>query len=127
MIFFQPHNNLYYVTCSSLIVSTLMAILCIQWKTCIHCKCMGYAKIQLGCNVDVKLHISSKVNLQLLTHMMKFWSVIKDRVLALNALQQATVGSSFSLLTQKGTNLQQNYSSLNKTTQTSSTRQHCYV
>ena len=45
--------------------------------------------------------------------MMKIWSLIKDRVLAPNALQQVTVGSSFSLLTQRGTNLQQNYSSLN--------------
>ena len=25
--FFEPHNNLYYVTCSNLIVSTLMAIM----------------------------------------------------------------------------------------------------
>ena len=27
VIFFQPHNNLYYVTCSNIIVSTLMAIM----------------------------------------------------------------------------------------------------
>ena len=27
VIFFQPHNNLYYVTCSNLIVFTLMAIM----------------------------------------------------------------------------------------------------
>ena len=54
-----------------------------------------------------------KLTYKLLTHMMKIWSLIKDRVLAPNALQQVTVGSSFSLLTQRGTNLQQNYSSLN--------------
>ena len=54
-----------------------------------------------------------KLTYKLLTHMMKICSLIKDRVLAPNALQQVTVGSSFSLLTQKGTNLQQNYSSLN--------------
>ena len=54
-----------------------------------------------------------KLTYKLLIHMMKIWSLIKDRLLARNALQQVTVGSSFSLLTQKGTNLQQNYSSLN--------------
>ena len=55
-----------------------------------------------------------KLTYKLLTHMMKIWSLIKDRVLAPNALQQVTVGPhSISLLTQKGTNLQQNYSTLN--------------
>ena len=33
-----------------------------------------------------------KLTYKLLTHMMKIWSLIKDRVLALNALQQVTVG-----------------------------------
>ena len=42
-----------------------------------------------------------KLTYKLLTHMMKIWSLIKDRVLAPNALQQVTVGSSFSLLTQR--------------------------
>ena len=59
-----------------------------------------------------------KVNLQMAymynEDLVSFW---KDRVLFPNALQQVTVGlqctESFSLLTQKGTNLQQNYSSLN--------------
>ena len=54
VIFFQPHNNLYYVTCSNLIVSTLMAIMDTAEEN----------NIQLGCMVDVKLHISWKVNLQ---------------------------------------------------------------
>ena len=27
VIFLQPHNNFYYVTCSNLIVSTMMAIM----------------------------------------------------------------------------------------------------
>ena len=38
-----------------------------------------------------------KLTYKLLTHMMKIWSLIKDRVLAPNALQQVTVGSSFDL------------------------------
>ena len=58
-----------------------------------------------------------KLTYKLLAHMMKIWSLIKDRVLALDALQRVTVGlqcvKSFSLLTQKGSNLQQNYSSHN--------------
>ena len=33
-----------------------------------------------------------KLTYKLLTHMMKIWSLIKDRVLAPNALQQVTVG-----------------------------------
>ena len=53
-----------------------------------------------------------KLTYKLLSHMMKLWSLRKDRVLALNALQRVTVGlqcvKSFSLLTQKGSK----YSSL---------------
>ena len=68
--------------------------------------------------VDVKHHISWKVNLQTTsTYHEDLVSFIKDRVLSPNALQQVTVGlqciKPFSLLTQKGTNVQQNYSSLN--------------
>ena len=68
--------------------------------------------------VDVKHHISWKVNLQnAYTYDEDLVSFIKDRMLSPNALQQVTVGlqcvKSFSLLTQKGTDLQQNYSSLN--------------
>ena len=81
----------------------------------------NYAKISLGCMVDVKHHISWKVNVQTAytydEDLVSLVSFINDRVLSLNALQQVTVGlqyiKSFSLLTQKGTNLQQNYSSLN--------------
>ena len=64
-----------------------------------------------------KFTYPGKLTHKLLTHMMKIWSLIKDRVVAPNALQQVTVGlqcvKSFSLLTRKGTDLQQNYSSLN--------------
>ena len=56
-----------------------------------------------------------KLAYKLLTRMMV--SFIKERVLSPNALHQVTVGlqciNSFSLLAQKGTDLQQNYSSLN--------------
>ena len=38
-----------------------------------------------------------KLTYKLLTHMMKIRSLIKDSVLAPNALQQVTVGSSFDL------------------------------
>ena len=65
----------------------------------------------------LKFTYPGKLTHKLLTHMMKIWSLIKDRVVAPNALQQVTVGlqcvKSFSLLTRKGTDLQQNYSSLN--------------
>ena len=65
----------------------------------------------------LKFTYPGKLTHKLLTHMMKIWSRIKDRVVAPNALQQVTVGlqcvKSFSLLTRKGTDLQQNYSSLN--------------
>ena len=65
----------------------------------------------------LKFTYPGKLTHKLLTHMMKIWSLIKDRVVAPNALQQVTVGlqrvKSFSLLTQEGTNLKQNYSSLN--------------
>ena len=68
--------------------------------------------------VDVKHHISWKVNLQnAYTYDEDLVSFIKDRMLFPNFLQQVTVGlqcvKSFSLLTRKGTDLQQNYSSLN--------------
>ena len=68
--------------------------------------------------VDVKHHISWIVNLQnAYTYDEDLVSFIKDRMLSPNALQQVTVGlqcvKSFSLLTRKGTDLQQNYSSLN--------------
>ena len=79
---------------------------------------MGLRKIQLGCMVDVKHHISWKVNLQTAyTYDEDLVSFKEDRVLSPNALQQVTVGlqciKSFSLLTWKGTNLQHNCSSLN--------------
>ena len=65
----------------------------------------------------LKFTYPGKLTHKLLTQMMKIWSLIKDRVVAPNALQQVTVGlqcvKSFSLLTRKGTDLQQNYSSLN--------------
>ena len=65
----------------------------------------------------LKFTYPGKLTHKLLTHMMKIWSLIKDRVVAPNALQQVTVGlqcvKSFSLLTQKGTNLKQNNSSFN--------------
>ena len=65
----------------------------------------------------LKFTYPGKLTHKLLTHMMKIWSRIKDRVVAPNALQQVTVGlqcvKSFSLLNQRGTNLKQNYSSLN--------------
>ena len=65
----------------------------------------------------LKFTYPGKLTHKLLTHMMKIWSLIKDRVVAPNALQQVTVGlqcvKSFSLLNQRGTNLKQNYSSLN--------------
>ena len=65
----------------------------------------------------LKFTYPGKLTHKLLTHMMKIWSLIKDRMVAPNALQQVTVGlqcvKSFSLLTRKGTDLQQNYSSLN--------------
>ena len=59
--------------------------------------------------VDVKHHISWKVNLQnAYTYDEDLVSFIKDRMLFPNALQQVTVGlqcvKSFSLLTQKGQN-----------------------
>ena len=59
--------------------------------------------------VDVKYHISWKVNSQTAnTYDEDLVSFIKDRVLSPNALQQVTVGlqyiKSFSLLTQKGQN-----------------------
>ena len=77
MIFFQPHNNLYYVTCSNLIVSTLMAIM----------DTVEDNNIQLGCMVDVKHHISWKVNLQnAYTYDEDLVSFIKDRMLSPNAL-----------------------------------------
>ena len=77
-----------------------------------------YAKIQLGCMVDVKHRISWKVNLQTAyTYDEDLVSFKKDRVLSPNALQQVTVGlqciKSFFLFTWKGTNLQHNCSSLN--------------
>ena len=67
--------------------------------------------------IDVKHHISWKVNLQTAyTYDEDLVSFIKDRVLSPSALQQVTVGlqciKSFSLLTQKGSNLQQNNSLL---------------
>ena len=93
-------------------------LLWIQWKTCIHCKCMGLCKNSTSGMVDVKYHISWEVNSPTAnSYDEDLVSFIKDRVLSPNALQQVTVGlqcvKSFSLLTQRGTNLKQNYSSLN--------------
>ena len=68
-----------------------------------------YAKNSTSSMVDVKYHISWKVNSQTAnTYDEDLVSFIKDRVLSPNALQQVTVGlqciKSFSLLTQKGQN-----------------------
>ena len=68
--------------------------------------------------VDVEYDISWKVNSQTAnTYDEGLVSLIKDRVLFPNALQQVTVGlqciKSFSLLTQKEQNCSKNYSSLN--------------
>ena len=84
-------------------------LLWIQWKTCIHCKCMGLRKNSTSGMVDVKYHISWEVNSQTAnSYDEDLVSFIKDRVLSPNALQQVTVGlqcsKSFSLLTQKGQN-----------------------
>ena len=92
----------------NLIVSTMMAIM-VQWKTCIHCKCMGLRKNSTSGMVDVKYQISWKVNSQTAsTYDEDLVSFIKDRVLSPNALQQVTVGlqciKSFSLPIQKGQN-----------------------
>ena len=65
--------------------------------------------------MDVKHHISLKVNLQTAyTYDEDLVSFLKDGLLSSNVFQQVMVGLqciiSFSLLTQKGTNLQLNYS-----------------
>ena len=70
---------------------------------------MGLRKNSTSGMVDVKHHISWKVNSQTAnTYDEDLVSFIKDRVLSPNALQQVTVGlqciKSFSLLTQKGQN-----------------------
>ena len=75
---------------------------------------MGLHKNSTSGMVDVKHHISWKVNSQTANmYDEDLVSFIMDRVLS-HALQQVTVGlqciKSFSLLTQKGTDLQQNYS-----------------
>ena len=79
-------------TCINLIVSTLMAIMdTVEDKFTVNI--WDYAKIQLGCMVDIKHHISWKVNLQpASTYDEDLVSFIKDRVLSPNALQQVTVG-----------------------------------
>ena len=68
--------------------------------------------------VDAKHHTSWKVNLQTTyAYGEDLVSFIKDKLLPPSALQQLTVElqciKSFFLLTQKGTDLHQNYSSLN--------------
>ena len=78
---------------------------------------MGLRKNSTSGMVDVKYHISWEVNSQTAnSYDEDLVSFIKDRVLSPNALQQVTVGlqciKSFSLLNQKRTDLQQNYSSL---------------
>ena len=83
--------------------------LCLQCKTCIRCKCMGLRKNSTTGMVDIKYHISWKVNSPTAnTYDEDLVSLIKDRVLSPNALQQVKVWlqciKSFSLLTQKGQN-----------------------
>ena len=78
---------------------------------------MGPCKYSTSGMVDVKHCISWKVNSQTAnTYDEDLVSFIKERGALSHALQQVTVGLQciklFSLLTQKGTDLQQNYSLL---------------
>ena len=78
---------------------------------------MGLRKNSTSGMVDVKYHISWEVNSQTAnSYDEDLVSFIKDRVLSPNALQQVTVGLQciFILFAHpEGTELQQNYSSLN--------------
>ena len=82
VIFFQPLNNLYHVTCYMCLHWWL---LCIQWSRVFIVNVWDYAKIKLTCIRSMSnITYPGRLTYKLLTRMMKIWSLIKYRVLSPN-------------------------------------------